>query len=109
MSTLVRSEVDLAKAEVTTGLKVAGKGAGMLGAAAFVALLGLIFLFHTLAYVLDIWLPLSASYGIVTALLLLIAAILALLGKKSVSSAKPKPEQAIAEAQKTVAAVKSSV
>lgn len=109
VSTLVRSEIELAKAEVTGGLKVAGKGAGMLGAAGFVALLGLIFLFHTLAYVLDIWLPLSASYAIVTGLLFLVAAILGLLGKKAVSKAKPKPEQAITEAQKTVEAVKSSL
>lgn len=109
VSTLVRSEIELAKAEVTGGLKVAGKGAGMLGSAGFVALLGLIFLFHTLAYVLDIWLPLSASYAIVTGLLFLVAAILGLLGKKAVSKAKPKPEQAITEAQKTVEAVKSSL
>ena len=109
VSTLVRSEIELAKAEVTGGLKVAGKGAGMLGAAGFVALLGLIFLFHTLAYVLDIWLPLSASYAIDTGLLFLVAAILGLLGKKAVSKAKPKPEQAITEAQKTVEAVKSSL
>jgi hypothetical protein len=109
MSTLVRSEIDLAKAEVTGGLKIAGKGAGLLGGAAFVALLGLIFLFHTLAHVLDIWLPLSASYAIVTALLFLIAAVFGLLGKKALTKAKPKPEQAIAEAEKTLAAVKASV
>lgn len=42
------------------GLKVAVEGRRQMpGAAGFVALLGLIFLFHTLAYVLDIWLPLS--------------------------------------------------
>lgn len=109
MSTLVRSEVELAKAEVTGGLKVAGKGAGLLAAGGFVALLGLIFLFHTLAQVLDIWLPASAAYAIVTLMLFLVAAILALLGKKSVSSARPKPERAIEEANKTVAALKSSL
>ena len=109
MSTLVRSEVELAKAEVTGGLKVAGKGAGLLAAGGFVALLGLIFLLHTLAQVLDIWLPTSAAYAIVTLMLFLVAAILALLGKKSVSSARPKPERAIEEANKTVAALKSSL
>ena len=109
MTTLVRSEVELAKAEVTGGLKVAGKGAGLLAAGGFVALLGLIFLLHTLAQVLDIWLPASAAYAIVTLMLFLVAAILALLGKKSVSSARPKPERAIEEANKTVAALKSSL
>jgi hypothetical protein len=38
-STLVRQEIDLAKAEVTERGKRAGKGAGMLGAAALVGLL----------------------------------------------------------------------
>jgi len=109
MSTLVRSEIALAKAEVTGGLKSGGKGAGLLGAAAFLGLLGLIFLFHTLARVLDIWLPISASYGIVTALLFLVAAVLGLMGKKAISQAKPVPEQAITEAKETVEAVKSSV
>ena len=109
MSTLVRPEAGLAKPEVAGALKVAGKGAGLLAAGGFVALLGLIFLLHTLAQVLDIWLPASAAYAIVTLMLFLVAAILALLGKKSVSSARPKPERAIEEANKTVAALKSSL
>ncbi len=108
MSTIVRSEIALAKAEVSGGLKIAGKGAGMLGAAAFVGLLGLIFLFHTLAEVIGIWLPLWAGYLIVTALLFVVAAVLALLGKKALTAAKPMPEKAISEAQQTIAAVKSA-
>jgi hypothetical protein len=108
MSTLVRSEIALAKAEVTGGVKVAGKGAGLLGGAAFLGLLGLIFLFHTLAQVVAIWLATWAAYLIVTAVLFLVAAILALMGKKALSSARPKPEKAISEAQKTIAAVKSA-
>jgi len=108
MSTLVRSEIALAKAEVTGGLKIGGKGAGLLGGAAFMGLLGVIFLLHTLAQVLDIWLPASAAYAIVTVLLFLVAAVLGLLGKKALSQAKPKPEKAIAEAEKTIAAVKSA-
>lgn len=102
---LVKSEIALAKAEVTHGAKVMGKGAGLLGAAAFVGLLGLIFLFHTLAQVLAIWLPLWAGYAIVTGVLLLVAAVLALLGKNALTRAKPVPERAISEAQKTVAAL----
>ncbi|MEI2774540.1 MAG: phage holin family protein [Tetrasphaera sp.] len=108
MSTIVRNEIALAKAEVTGGVKVAGKGVGLLSGAGFVALLGLIFLFETLGFVLAIWLPISAAFGIVTALLFIVAAILGLMGKKAVTSAKPKPEKAITEAQKTIAAVKSA-
>ncbi|CCI53400.1 phage holin family protein [Nostocoides jenkinsii] len=108
ITALVNDHIALAKAEVTSGVKVAGKGAGMFAGAAFVGLLGLIFLFLTLGLVLDIWLPRSLSFGIVTLLLFLVAGVLALLGKKAISAAKPKPEKAITEAQKTVAAVKSA-
>ncbi|MFW5470757.1 phage holin family protein [Knoellia sp. CPCC 206435] len=104
---IIRSEVALAKAEVSSGAKVMGKGAGLLGGAAFVGLLGLVFLFHTLARVLDIWLPISASYAIVTLLLFVVAAVLGLLGKKALDKAKPAPSRAIAEAKQTVATLKS--
>ena len=104
---IVRSEIALAKAEVSSGAKVMGKGAGLLGAAAFVGLLGLVFLFHTLARVLDIWLPISASYAIVTLLLFVVAGVLGLLGKKALDKAKPAPSRAIAEAKQTVATLKS--
>ena len=104
---IVRSEIALAKAEVSSGAKVLGKGAALLGAAAFLGLLGLIFLFHTLARVLDIWLPVSASYAIVTLVLFLVAGVLGLLGKKALDKAKPTPSRAIAEAQQTIATLKS--
>ena len=103
---LVRSEIALAKAEVQQGAKIMGKGAGLLGAAAFVALIGLIFLFHTLAQVIAVWLPVWAGYLIVTVLLLLVAAVLGLMGKSALQKAKPVPERAIAQAQKTIADLK---
>lgn len=104
---IVRSEIALAKAEVSAGAKVMGKGAGLLGGAAFVGLIGLIFLFHTLAQVIAIWLPLWAGYGITTLLMFVVAAVLGLLGKKALDKAKPAPSRAIAEAQQTIATLKS--
>ena len=103
---LVKSEIALAKAEVQQGAKVLVKGAGLLAGAGFVALLGLIFLFHTLAQVIAIWLPAWAGYAITTGLLFLVAAVLGLIGKNALSKARPKPERAIAEAEKTIAALK---
>ena len=103
---LVKSEIALAKAEVQQGAKVLGKGAGLLAGAGFVALIGLIFLFHTLAQVIAIWLPAWAGYAITTGLLFLVAAVLGLIGKNALSKARPKPERAIAEAEKTIAALK---
>ena len=108
ISTIVRSEIALAKAEVTAEAKIAGKGAGMLAGAAFVGLLGLIFLFHTLANLLDVWLPLWAGYLITTVVLFLLAAILGLVGKNSMSKVKPKPERTIKNAQETIEAIKSA-
>jgi protein-S-isoprenylcysteine O-methyltransferase Ste14 len=107
LSTIVRSEIALAKAEVTADAKRAGAGAGMFAAAAFVGLLGIIFLFHTVALVLHIWLPVSASYGITTALLFVVAGILALVGRASMKKLKGKPERTIKNAQDTIDAIKS--
>ena len=108
VSALVRSEIQLAKSEVTAGLKVGGKGAGLLGGAGFLALLGLIFLFHTLARVIAIWLPVWAGYLIITVVLLLIAAGLGFAGLKALKKAKENtvPQKAIRNAQDTVAAIK---
>lgn len=108
ISTIVRSEIAMAKAEVTAEAKIAGKGAGLLAGAAFVGLLGLIFLFHTLANVLAVWLPLWAGYLITTVVLFVLAAILGLVGKNSMSKVKPKPERTIKNAQETIEAIKSA-
>lgn len=108
ISALVQNEIQLAKAEVTKGLGFGGKGAGLLGGAAFLGLLGLIFLFHTLARVIAIWLPVWAGYLIITFVLLLLAAALGLLGYKALMKAKDNtvPQRAIRNAQETVAAIK---
>ncbi|GAA1242831.1 phage holin family protein [Janibacter melonis] len=106
VSAIVRNEIQLAKSEVTAGLKIGGKGAGLLGAAAFIGLLGLIFLFHTIAQVIAIWLPVWAGYLITTALLFVVAGVLGLVGYKTVTKAKPVPKKAIRNAQETVEAIK---
>ena len=72
ISALVQSEIQLAKAEVTKGLSFGGKGAGLLGGAAFVGLLGLIFLILMLFYgLMALGLPAWAS-ALIIALLSLI-------------------------------------
>lgn len=103
---IVRGEIALAKAEVAQGAKVVGKGVGLFAGAAFVGLLGLIFLFHTLAQVIAIWLPVWAGYLIVTVLMFVVAGVLGLLGKNALAKAKPTPERAIEQGKETIAALK---
>lgn len=105
---IVASQVELAKTEVSQGAKVVGKGAGLLVGAAVLAVFGLIYLFHTLAQVIGVWLPLWAGYLIVTVLIFIGAAILGLLGKNALEGAKVSPERAIKQAELTVAAVKDA-
>ena len=104
---IVRGEIALAKAEVTSGAKVIGKGAGMLAGAAFLGLMGLVFVLHGLSWVIAEWLPVWAGYLIVAAVLLIGAAVLGLLGKKALETAKPKPDRAIDQAQQTIETIKT--
>jgi len=105
---IVRGELALAKAEVTSGAKVLGKGAGLLAGAAFLGLMGFVFILHGAARGISEWLPVWAGYLIVAAVVLVVAAVLGLMGKKALSSARPAPERAIDQAQQTIAVIKSS-
>ena len=108
ISTIVRSEIALAKAEITGEAKIAGRGAGLLAGAAFVGLLGLIFLFHSIAQIIAIWLPLWAGYLITTGILFALAAILGVVGRNALNKVQPKPERTIKNAQDTIEALKSA-
>ena len=95
-STLVRQEVQLAKAELSEKAKQAGKGAGLLAGAAVmgVALLGAFtaFLIAVIAQALSVWL----AALVVTMVYAVVAAVLALAGRSALRKATPvKPEQTI--------------
>jgi hypothetical protein len=104
---IVRGEIALAKAEVTTGAKVIGKGAGLLFGAGFLALMAVVFLLHSAAWGIAVWLPVWAGYLIVAVVVLIVAGILGLMGKKALDRARPAPERAIEQAQQTIAVLKS--
>jgi membrane protein implicated in regulation of membrane protease activity len=92
VSTLIRSEIELAKAEISQSAKKAGIGAGAFGAAgAMLAFAGLFF-FVFLAQLLALWLPQWAAWLIVFGLLLLAAGLAALIGMRFVKKID-KPER----------------
>jgi len=94
--TLVRQEVDLAKAEVAQKGQQLGKGAGLIGAAAVIGLLGAGALTAFLIMLLDGALANWLAALIVGVVLAAIAAVLALQGKKKVQAAAPPvPEQTV--------------
>jgi len=101
LSTLIRQEVALAKAEATESAKKAGTGAGLLGGAAWAAHFVLLFLSLTLWWVLGALLgegdrepALGWAALIVTLIWAVIAAVLALRGKKELQKAKGLPQTA---------------
>lgn len=103
ISTLVRGEIELAKAELSGSVKRAGIGGGMLAAAAVVLLLSVPFLFVVLAEVLvAIDLPRWLSYLIVWLLFLLIAGVLALIGRSQLKKVR-KPERTMETVKETAA------
>jgi membrane protein implicated in regulation of membrane protease activity len=95
MSTLVRSEIELAKAEMSRSAKKAGIGAGAFGAAGVLLGVSTVFLFITIAEFLT-WLGLQRwiSYLIVWAFFVLLAVIAALVGRKQMKKIE-KPERTI--------------
>jgi len=106
-ATLVRQEMRLAQVELQEKGKRAGIGAGMFGGAGLVALYGVgavvAAVIMLLATAIEPW----VSALIVGAVLLAIAGILALLGRKQVDQATPpKPERAMESMQDDVEHVK---
>ena len=94
-STLVRGEIELAKAEVGKSAKKAGIGAGAFGAAGVVLAFSAFFFFIAVAEFLT-WLGLTRwiSYLIVWFLLVLLAVLAVLVGRRFIKKIE-KPERTL--------------
>lgn len=104
---LIRSEMRLAQAELTAKGKRAGMGLGAFGAAGLLAFYGVATLIATAVIALALALPAWLSALIVGVALLVVAGIVALVGKKKVDQATPlKPERAMTGVQEDIATVK---
>jgi|ERR1035437_2408015 predicted transcriptional regulator len=109
ISSIMRSELALAKAEIRADAKKAGLGAGMFAAAGTLVFLALILLLISAAYgLVAAGLAPWAAFLIVAGVLLVIGVILVLAGKRSIDSLQGKPERAIKSTQDTIAAVRPS-
>lgn len=93
LSTLIRQETALAKAELTESAKNAGKGAGMLGGAGVAGHFVLLFLSIALwAGIGGTDVGYAWSAVIVAGLWAIIAAVLAVLGKKNLDQVQGAPQ-----------------
>lgn len=108
LSTLMRQELDLAKAEVKQEVTKTGKAAGMLGAAGFAGYMVLLFAsiaaWWGLANVMDQgWAAL-----IVTGIWAVIGAVLFAVGRRQLREVNPKPEQTVETVKELPDALKRS-
>ncbi|AFM15101.1 Protein of unknown function (DUF1469) [Mycolicibacterium chubuense NBB4] len=88
-SRLIRDEMRLAQKELQESAKHAGVGAGLVGAAGLLAVLGLATLIAAMVAALSLVLPVWASALIVAVALFAAAGIAALISKKQVQKVPP--------------------
>lgn len=92
LSTLIRQELELAKAELRESAMKAGKGAGMLGGATYGASMTVFFLSIALWWALGFLTGLGWSAVIVAVLWAIIALILFLTGRNQLKKVKGAPQ-----------------
>ena len=101
---LVREEIELAKAEVTSKAKTMARGAGVAAAAGVFLIFAATMLLHTLAWFINDLLDTTViwpGFAITTGILIVLAIVAGLLAKKWLSSGPPTPDMAIEEAKIT--------
>jgi len=107
-TTLVRKEIELAKAELSQKGKVAGEGAGMFGGAAVIGLLALGALTAVIIALLDKAMDFWIAALIVAVVYGAIAAVLAVTGRDRVKKGMPPaPEQTVETVKEDVQWAKS--
>ena len=94
LSTLMRQELELAKAELQQTATRAGKGAGMLGGAAIAGYFVLLFASIALWWAIGAATGLGWSAVIVAVIWAVIAAVLAMVGRRSLKSVRGMPKTA---------------
>ena len=95
VSTLMRQEIALAKAEIGDSAKKAGKGAGLLGGAGYAGVMAVLFLSLALMYALSYWFDDLAWAAVVVAVIwAVIGLVLYLQGRKQLKTVQGAPRTA---------------
>lgn len=110
LSMLLRSEIALLKLELKDAAGKLGGGAAMMGAAVFLGLVGMAFLFVTITLgMIALGMAPWLSSLIVTIVLFAAAAILVLLGKKKLAGVNFVPNESIEHIKSDIDAIKADV
>ncbi|MFP3467244.1 phage holin family protein [Leifsonia sp. SIMBA_070] len=92
LSTLIRQEMELAKAEIRQTATRAGKGAGLLGGAGYAGLMAVFFLSIALWWALGYLVGNAWSGVIVAVIWAIVALVLYLVGRKQLETVKGAPQ-----------------
>ncbi len=96
MSTLVRDELALARAEMSEKAGRAGRGVGIVGGAGLVSLYGILAVLAGIVLLLARVMPAWGAALLVGIVLLVVAGVLALVGRAQVQQATPPvPQEAV--------------
>ena len=106
-TTLVRQEILLARQELQEGLAASAKASALLVAAGVLGLYAFGFLLYTIGEAIGG--PPWLGFAIVTAVLLIVVAVLVLVGRNRLAASKVAPEKARAELQATANELKEEI
>jgi hypothetical protein len=106
-TTLVRQEILLARQELQEGLTKSAQASALLVAAGVLGLYAFGFLLYTIGEAIGG--PPWLGFAIVTAVLLIVVAVLGLVGRKRLAASKVAPEKAKAELQTTASELKEEI
>jgi CHASE3 domain sensor protein len=109
LQSLVRKEMELARAETKEQLSQAAKGAAAFGVAGVVGFIAAIVLVFAAAWGLAEVLPEGFAFLIVGGLLLAVAGVLFTQGRKKMAQVSPVPQQTVETVKEDVQTAKDSL
>jgi Putative Actinobacterial Holin-X, holin superfamily III len=109
VSTLIKHEIELAKAELKVSVRAGGISIALFAVAGFLGLLAIIMISVAFAYFLTMWFDwdLAWSFLIVFGVYLVVAGLLGVAGVRLIKKVRP-PERAIEQGKQIPAAFKRS-